>query len=146
MSWIRFKRAKLLAALSLIARAARGAGAQPAPNVNGRVIDAFSLRPIAGAIVEAGDAKTVTDADGRFQLTLPRGTTRISVSAERYLADQVDVTVAEVPVTVEVVLLDRAQFKEDVVVRAGAVSGVRPVWGTLGLCAGRPGRGVARRR
>ena len=93
------------------------------PNVTGRVIDAFSMGPIAGARVTAGAVTAVTDGDGRFGLTLPKGTARLVVTADRHLTEQVEVTVADQPLRVEVLLLNQSQFTEDVVVTAG----VRPV-------------------
>ncbi|MBE3073297.1 MAG: carboxypeptidase regulatory-like domain-containing protein, partial [Acidobacteria bacterium] len=94
--------------------------AQTQPAVAGRVVDAFSMRPVAGATVEAGGARAVTDADGRFALALPRGTARLLVAADGYLTDQIDVTIGDAAVMVEILLLDRAQFKETVVVTAEA--------------------------
>jgi len=99
------------------------ARAQPAANVTGRVIDAFSMGPLAGARVTAGSVSVVTGNDGRFSLTLPVGTARLVVSAGGHLTEQVDVTVADQTVTLEVLLLSQSQFKEDVVVTAG----VKPV-------------------
>ena len=93
---------------------------QPAPNVAGRVVDAFSLGPLAGARVTAGAASVVTGRDGHFGLVLPKGAARLVVTADGHLPEQVDVTVGEGLVTVEVLLLSRSQFKEDVVVTAGA--------------------------
>jgi hypothetical protein len=94
---------------------------QQPPPVTGRVIDAFSMRPISGAVIEAPGAKATTDAEGRFRLALPLGTVRLKVTADGYLPDEADVTVGASPVTVEVLLLNRAQFKENVVVTAGTV-------------------------
>ncbi len=90
-----------------------------APNVSGRVIDAFSMGPLAGARVTAGAVIVVADRDGRFALTLPKGPARLVVTADGHLTEQVDVEVAEQPVTLEILLLSQSQFKEDVVVTAG---------------------------
>lgn len=95
--------------------------AQQPPPVTGRVMDAFSMRPIPGALIEAPGAKTTTDGEGRFRLALPPGTVRLKVSADGYLPGEAEVTVGAAPVTVEVLLLNRAQFKENVVVTAGTV-------------------------
>jgi hypothetical protein len=97
--------------------------AQPAPNVTGRVIDAFAMGPLAGARVTAGSVSVVTDSDGRFALTLPRGTARLVVTLGGHLTEQVEVTIGDQPAAVEVLLLSQSQFKEDVVVTAG----VKPV-------------------
>lgn len=110
------------AGLLLLAAFSRTASAQvtqSAPNVTGRVIDAFSMGPLAGARVSAAGAAAVTDREGRFQLTLPRGQNRLVVSADGHLTDRVDVTVGDQPVTVEILLLSQSQFREDVVVTAG---------------------------
>ncbi len=89
-----------------------------APNVTGRVIDAFTTGPLSGARITAGSASAVSDAEGRFALTLPRGPARIVVTAAGHLTEQVDMTVGDDPVTIEVLLLNQSQFKEDVVVTA----------------------------
>jgi hypothetical protein len=93
---------------------------QPPPNVTGRVVDALSMGPLAGARVTAGSVSAVTDRDGRFSLTLARGTARLSVTADGHLPEQVGVTIADQPVRLEVLLFSRSQFKEDVVVTAEA--------------------------
>jgi enamine deaminase RidA (YjgF/YER057c/UK114 family) len=105
------------------AGAASAQAAQAAPNVTGRVADAFSMGPLAGARVSAGSAGAVTGRDGRFALTLPKGTFRLVIEADGHLTEQVEVVVGDQPVTVEVLLLSRSQFREDVVVTAG----VKPV-------------------
>jgi len=107
------------AALLLLAMFPGATAAQPAPNVTGRVIDAFSMGPLAGARVTAGTVSAATDRDGRFALTLPRGTARLVVTADGHLTEQVEVAVGDQPVTVEVLLLSQSQFKEDVTVTAG---------------------------
>jgi hypothetical protein len=112
--------ATVLLAVALASEPALG---QPVPSVTGRVVDAFSMGPIAGARVTAGSVTAITDRDGRFSLALPRGPARLTVTADGRLPEQLDVTVADQPVTVEVLLLSRSQFKEDVVVTAG----VKPV-------------------
>ena len=107
------------AALLLLAVFSGPAIAQPAPNVTGRVLDAFSMGPLAGARVTAGTESAVADRDGRFALTLPRGTARLAVTADGHLTEQVEVAVGDQPVSVEVLLLSQSQFKEDVTVTAG---------------------------
>jgi hypothetical protein len=96
---------------------------QGQPNVTGRVLDASSMRPIPGATLQAADAGglpgATTAPDGTFQLTLPKGKVRLKVAAEAYLPDEVEVVVGDAPVKLEIVLLNKAQFKEDVVVTAG---------------------------
>jgi hypothetical protein len=106
----------LLVAAGSASLVAQGPPVAQVPSLSGRVLDASSMRPIAGAVVRSGDARAVTDAAGRFALALPRGEARLAVSADGYLPDEVQVTIGAAPVVVEVVLLSRAQFKEDVVV------------------------------
>ena len=87
------------AALLLLAVCARPASAQlaqPAPNVTGRVIDAFSMGPLAGARVTAGPTSAVTDREGRFALSLPRGTALLVIVADGHLTEQVEVAVGDV--------------------------------------------------
>lgn len=96
--------------------AASVASAQPAPTVTGRVLDAFSMRPVSGAAIEGGGLTATSDSDGRFTLALPRGPVRLSVAAAGYLTEHVDVIVGDAAVAIEVLLLDQTQFKEDVVV------------------------------
>ncbi len=101
-----------------------GVSAQAPPSVSGRVIDAYTMRPIPDAAVIAGDLRATTNRDGQFALAVPRGRVRLSVSASGFLPDQVDVTVSDQPVAVEVLLLDEAQFREEVVVTAGMAPAV----------------------
>ncbi len=107
--------------LIVIILAPRFAMGQAPPPVVGRVVDAFSMRPVAGATVDAGAGTrpTVTGPDGRFALSLPAGPANLTVAAEGYLTERVDITVGSAPVTVEILLIDQAQFTEDVVVTAG---------------------------
>jgi hypothetical protein len=96
--------------------------AQPsqAPSLSGRVLDAFSMQPIVDAVVQSGDLRSVTDTTGRFALALPAGEAKVSVSAQGYIRDEVTVTIGAAPVTLEVVLLSSAQFKEEVTVSGAA--------------------------
>jgi hypothetical protein len=116
------RRAASVAVTALLAVALLSAPAfgQTAPTVTGRVIDAFSMGPLAGARVAAGSLTATTDRDGRFSLTLPPGPARLIVTADGHLPEQVDVTAGGQTVTLEVLLLSRSQFTEDVVVTAGA--------------------------
>ncbi len=102
------------------ARPAPQAPAAPAPSLSGRVLDAFSMQPIVDAVVVSGGMRAVTDTSGRFALTLPPGETSVSVSAQGYIADEVKVTIGAAPVTLEVVLLNSAQFREEVTVSGAA--------------------------
>jgi hypothetical protein len=94
--------------------------APQAPSLSGRVFDAFSMQPIIDAVVQSGGMRAVTDTAGRFALALPPGEAKVSVSAQGYLPDEVKVTIGGAPVTLEVVLLSSAQFKEEVTVSGAA--------------------------
>jgi hypothetical protein len=106
----------VLAAVAPAHALAQSASSGADANVKGRVIDASSLTGIAGATVVADGRVATADKDGRFALTLPRGAVRLVVAADGYLADQVELTVADRPLTIEVLLLPQAQFKEEVTV------------------------------
>jgi hypothetical protein len=64
----------------------------PAPGqVSGQLVDVIHDRPAAGVHVRAHDmGETITDADGRFQLTLPSGTHTLYLSGEGVLSGQVE--------------------------------------------------------
>jgi hypothetical protein len=94
---------------------------QPAPNLKGVVVDAFSMAPIPGASVVGGGAAATTGREGRFQLSLPRGAVRLRVEAAGFLGDDIDVTIGDQVVSIEVLLLGKSQFKESVNVTAGTV-------------------------
>ncbi len=95
--------------------------AQVAPAVKGVVIDAYSKAPIPGATIACGDARTTSGPNGAFQLTLPRGTSKLTIEASGFLGDEIEITVGDEPVSIEVLLLNRTQFKESVMVTAGNV-------------------------
>ncbi len=101
-------------------RPALPAQAAQQPPLSGRVLDAFSMQPIIDAVVQSGTLRVVTDTSGRFALALPPGDARVSVSAQGYISDEVKVTIGAAPVTLEVVLLSSAQFKEEVTVSGAA--------------------------
>jgi hypothetical protein len=117
--WALTAAAGVLLQLAMAPGLAAAQAGQSAPNITGRVIDAFSMGPLAGARVTAAGMTVVADREGRFALTLQRGPVRLVVSADGHLTEQVDVTVGDQPLTVEVLLLSQSQFKEDVVVTAG---------------------------
>jgi hypothetical protein len=59
----------------------------------GRVLDAKTKRPIAGAVVTAGARRIATNADGLFRVPdLRPGAYRIGISAAGYVAATEDVT------------------------------------------------------
>ena len=52
--------------------------------VEGRVLDAETHAPIAGAAMSAGEARTNTDVDGGFSLSVPAGRATVEVLAAGY--------------------------------------------------------------
>ncbi len=118
----------LLVTFLLVVRAIglQAQSASSGANVTGRVVDAASMAGVAGATVVADGKVATTDKDGRFALTLPSGAVRLVVAADGYLAEQVDVVASAQPVTIEVVLLSRSQFKEEVTVSGTAPAMARP--------------------
>ena len=111
------------------------APAQPAqpPPLTGRVLDAFSMQPIIDAVVQSGTLRVITDTSGRFALALPPGEGKVAVSAQGYISDEVKVTIGGAPVTLEVVLLSSAQFKEEVTVSGAAGQAAQAAPATIEL-------------
>src|SRR5262245_64650486 len=60
-------------------------GAEPDVAVAGRVVDAVSGAPVAGARVEAGGEAAFTGVDGVFSLTVRPGLWSLKVSAQGYM-------------------------------------------------------------
>ena len=116
----------LLAVLAAVPASGQSSSSAADANVRGRVVDAPSMEGIAGASVVADGKATMADKDGRFVLTVPRGAIRLVIAADGYLADQVDLVVADRPLSVEVLLLRQEQFKEEVTVTGAAVPIARP--------------------
>lgn len=56
--------------------------------VTGTVEDGISGDPLIGAYVQSGAQITATDIDGRFQLTLPKGEVKLTVSYIGYAAKE----------------------------------------------------------
>jgi hypothetical protein len=49
--------------------------------IEGRIVDAITGQPVSGAIVEAGDQRATTDAQGRYRLiNVPPGTTQLVIT------------------------------------------------------------------
>jgi hypothetical protein len=93
--------------------------------VEGRVLDAFTGKPIAGARVVAAERRAQTDEEGRFALLLPVGEWKLAVEAEGYAPDATTVTLAAggIPRPFEFALIDRDRFREEVEVTAeGAIA------------------------
>ncbi len=115
------------------AKPATTARAPQQPPLSGRVLDAYSMQPIIDAVVQSGTLRVVTDTSGRFALELPPGEVTIVVSAQGYLSDEVKVTIGAAPVTLEVVLLSSAQFKEEVTVSGAAGQAAQSAPATIEL-------------
>jgi hypothetical protein len=66
--------------------------AEGAPGVSGRVLDAVTGKPVAGAVVSCGNRQVITPADGAF--SLPAAGDRIRVRAAGYRRDDISTTAA----------------------------------------------------
>jgi hypothetical protein len=104
----------------------RSQGTPRAPSLSGRVLDNATMRPVAGAAIEVGGVKTRADEDGHFDVDLPGGAARVTISADGYLTEHVDVTISATTTTIEVLLLTEMQFKEEVKVTAATLPLVMP--------------------
>jgi hypothetical protein len=100
--------------------AAQGAALQAGlETVSGRVLDAVTRAPIAGARVQVSATVANTDGTGGFVLSLPTGPARLFVSAKGYVSAASDVEVrAAPPREIEVLLVPGKTFKEEVQVSA----------------------------
>ncbi len=109
----------VLAVIVLLAGSSLKAAADEIVTVRGRVKDATSGLPVAGAEVAAGEARGVTDAAGSFALSLARGRWTVSFRAPGYLEETRRVTVAEEPLPpLDIALVPKARFFERVEVKA----------------------------
>ncbi len=81
--------------------------------VSGRIFEARTAAPIAGARVACGGRETTTDADGSFHLSLPRGRASLEVSALGHLPKTVTVTAGEKK-DVSISLAAELRFQEKV--------------------------------
>ena len=84
--------------------------------VAGDVRDAATRAPIANARLSAGDRHSSTDAQGRFEIALPAGSSRLSVTALGY--QDATIEVAADAAGVSVLLTARARFSEQLEVTA----------------------------
>ncbi len=102
------------------------------PVVAGRVLDAVSLVPIAGATVSAEGRDVVTDRDGRFALDLAAREIALTVTAPGYLLESRRVALAPgaSSIAIEVLLVNATQFRELVNVSAGGGPADLPVAAT----------------
>lgn len=85
------------------------------------------VRPIAGARIRAGSAATISDADGRFVLTLPAAsaatpavaTVRVTVTADGFLEQTLDVLIER---PADITMQPNPQVREEVDVSAPAAA------------------------
>ena len=94
--------------------------------ISGRILDAHSMAPIAGVRVEAAGRQAVTGPDGTFVITAPRETVTVVVEAEGYLTESrvFEVSPATSSLPVEILLVSRSQFSEEISV-TGRTSAVQ---------------------
>jgi len=110
--------------------------AQERTTVTGQVVETGSSRPLPGAQVIAGTRQAVTDANGRFTLSLPPGNVTLRVSLIGYLNATREVTVASSPVAVSFELQTDPLRLDELVVTGytqerrrfvtGAIASVKP--------------------
>jgi ferric enterobactin receptor len=123
VTWSR--RTLSVAALTACLHALSAAGAD-AP-LQGRVLDAPTGQAVAGATIAAGDQHSVSDKDGRFELSLPAGDWPIKATAAGYLDFDQRITIDNRSVrTLEIVLVRSATYEERVEVTAPRVPIERP--------------------
>ncbi len=94
--------------------------------VSGRILDAHTMAAIPGVRVEAAGRQAVTGPDGTFVITAPREAVTVVAEADGYLPEsrvfEVSATTASLPV--EILLVSRSQFSEEVSV-TGRTSAVQ---------------------
>ena len=107
--------------LAVAASAGEAEAASGELRVQGRVIDALSGEPVAGARVSAAGRNASSNESGRFELQgLPPGELTLTVEAEGYAGESTRLVLAAagMPPQVEFVLINRDRFREDVEVTA----------------------------
>ena len=93
-------------------------------------LDATSRTPVVSARVSSGDRQVSTDSSGRFEIVIPSGHARLTASAPGY--QDATVELGEATTDVEILLIARARFREQLEVTAedtpdqAAVLPVRP--------------------
>ena len=87
--------------------------------VVGRVVEARTSIPLAGARVVAGDREVLTAADGSFRLELPTGSASLTITAAGHAAATVVVSARD-GTEIVVPLAPAPQFQEQVEVTAPA--------------------------
>jgi hypothetical protein len=103
---------------------AGAATAEPETAVlDGRVLEALSGRPLAGARVRVAEREAVTDAEGRFRLELAPGPARLEATAEDHMPVERTLVLEPGPRRVELYMLDPRVVSETVEVSARAEGG-----------------------
>jgi hypothetical protein len=93
----------------------------PDRELAGVVMNAETNEPVAGAIVAAGDRRTVSDRKGRFSLRVPSGSTKIDVTGADYFTLITTIEPADPDaLDIEFVLVPRSTFSSFVDVVAVA--------------------------
>jgi TonB-dependent Receptor Plug Domain/Carboxypeptidase regulatory-like domain len=90
----------------------------PPVTVAGQVVAGVDNAPVAGAAIEAGARRTVTDAAGRFAIDATPGTLRLAVTAKGFVTQRVDLPVVAGMSAIEIVLVVSPEFRETVTVSA----------------------------
>ncbi|HWI16763.1 MAG TPA: TonB-dependent receptor plug domain-containing protein [Vicinamibacterales bacterium] len=80
------------------------------------MVDATTRRPIVNAVVEVGSQTLATDTTGRFSTTVKIGTVMLTASAAGYVDASLQIDVVPAGVEVEITLVARPRFAEDVTV------------------------------
>jgi hypothetical protein len=70
--------------LALVLLAATAQAAATDVRITGRVVDAGTSQPVAGAVVYVREWRALSDAEGRFSIVLPPGHWTIDAAASRY--------------------------------------------------------------
>src|SRR5262249_19057989 len=84
--------------------------------ITGRIVAGAPPSPVAGVTVRVDTIAAVTDADGRFTLTIPSAlSVHLTISAAGYIEQQVDVPVTDGRGDAQVVLLRSPEYREEVV-------------------------------
>jgi TonB-dependent starch-binding outer membrane protein SusC len=126
----------LLAMLGIIAVLPGMGLAQDRTVVTGTVVETGTQRPLPGAAVIAGTRSAMTDVNGRFSLTLPRGAVTIKISLIGYQQATREVTVGASPMAISIEMATDPLLLDELVVTGytqerrrfvtGAISSVKP--------------------
>ena len=111
----------IVAGAWLLVAASTAVGADDPAALRGRVLDAVSGAPVAGAVIAAGAARAETDAQGAFEILLPGGRGTLAIAAAGYVEQTYRVPPGPAPPSLlEITLVPKARFAESVDVQAAA--------------------------